>query len=277
MSLIVGRGLRLAVVDSQGKRQTIKHCGEDESAFYNVNTLDVIVPRHEKDFIEGIQNEILENSINRRQLTIEALQGYGLTEFQINRLIVWLEDNQVISPCKIAQEGLDIESPIADFLEANKNKAHSILAPVLDGLIKVFKKANDFSIKNRSIENRNKPLDTISIRKNKFKEFEDLWRTIISKTKIIYRNIDDDELIKKNYDHRKNQIITDKEESLENLRFFTNGDYIKLIQNFSDKEELPLSFYCALFSKLDKNKIKKNPIAQTLPILSKANKAKSCL
>ncbi|MDE5002890.1 hypothetical protein NAI78_11170, partial [Francisella tularensis subsp. holarctica] len=49
----VGRGLRLDV-NQAGKRQSFKTLAENENAFYDINTLDMVVSGYEKDFIEGI-------------------------------------------------------------------------------------------------------------------------------------------------------------------------------------------------------------------------------
>ena len=268
----VGRGLRLAV-NHDGKRQTIKHCGDNEDCFYRINMLDVIVSGHEQNFIEEIQNEIIGNSLTHNRLTSNMLKEQGLTDPQISRLTLFLEDKNVICPAENNGEGWTILTPIADCLEENREELHSSLAGVCDDLIKAFRKAATLPV-----ENRNKKAVKIGIRAERFKQFEELWKTITSKAKIVYRNIDDDLLIKaiktafdkehippvkatvitKTYHHHDNSI-TSEESPISEVNFFRTRNYVQFITDFAGKENLPLHFCHNMFGALDEDKIKKNP------------------
>ncbi len=268
----VGRGLRLAV-DNSGQRWTIRRCQDSEDIFYRVNELDVVVPGHEQNFIEGLQNEIIGSSITSNILTREALIDLGLSGSQANRFIIFLEDNDVVSATD-RTDMYNIHTPINDFLEKNRDILPQELVEKYNALLEEFRHVNYFSINNK-----NSPLDKIGIRIEKFKEFEALWKTITSKAKIVYKSIDDNELIKsikiafdkekirplemkvvkKTYDHTTNQITHDSEVCLGDVVFFEIDGYAKFITDFSCRENLPLSFCRKMFNTLDKNKIKNNP------------------
>ena len=113
----VGRGLRIAV-NQAGKRQTYKTLEENENAFYDINTLDVVVSGYEKDFIEGIQSEIQKASfgIVGDFLETESLKEKGLNDREINRLQFALEDHKIIE-FDNEIEKYRIISSIYDFVE----------------------------------------------------------------------------------------------------------------------------------------------------------------
>ena len=170
-------------------------------------------------------------------------------------------------------EGWTILTPIADCLEENREELHSSLAGVCDDLIKAFRKAATLPV-----ENRNKKAVKIGIRAERFKQFEELWKTITGKAKIVYRNIDDDLLIKaiktafdkehippvkatvitKTYHHHNNSI-TSEESPISEVNFFRTRNYVQFITDFAGKENLPLHFCHKMFGALDEGKIKNNP------------------
>lgn len=285
----VGRGLRLAV-DNLGKRQTINHCGETEGGFYAINILDVMVSAHEQNFIEEIQNEIIGASLTDKRLTRRALQKLKLTDMQINRLMVVLADANVVHEFPESPGIYEIISPVADFLDANRDELHPTLIEICEMLIAKFEDAAALPV-----ENRNKPSEKVGIRAERFAEFEALWKTITAKAKLIYRGIDDDVLIGKikaafddetvhplmtkvvtqTYNHETNTIIT-KESEYGAVHFFNSrnqsGDaiqgYAKFIADFSTREKLPLQLCVKLFNALDKDKIAVNP-GEASELLSK--------
>ncbi|MGI9251734.1 MAG: DEAD/DEAH box helicase family protein [Pseudohongiellaceae bacterium] len=269
----VGRGLRLAV-DNHGRRQTIKHCQDSESGFYSINTLDVVVSGQEKNFIEGIQSEIIGGSLTSNQLSRAALLELGLNGSQANHLTVFLEAHSIITIDESATDTWAIHSSIADFLKKNKDILPETLAEKYETLVEAFRKSPHFSITNR-----NKKSDMVGIRNEKFQEFENLWHTITNKAEIVYRSIDDDKLIadvkkyfnkeavpaikrkieKRTYDHKNNQIVFEKEESLGEIETFSANRYSRFITDFAEREILPLRFCLKLFNALDRKKIANNP------------------
>ena len=268
----VGRGLRLAV-NHEGKRQTLKHCGDHEDGFYKINMLDVVVSGHEKNFIEEIQKEIIGDHLTHKQLTNAALGKLKLNVSQISRLTNFLEDNNIIRVSKEDDQLWEIISPVADFLEANKSNLHPSLIDVGDALIDAFRKAM-----TSPVENRNKQTDMVGIRAAKFREFEELWKTITQKAKIIYQNINDASLInevktafdqetihpiqikiiQQTYHHKDNRIET-KESTAGDVQFFQTRSYAKFITDFASNENLPLPFCQKMFNALAKDKMKNNP------------------
>ena len=91
----VGRGLRLAV-NQQGRRLTYKYLNEDEKSFYDINTLDMVVSHHELDFINKIQQEIVQSSfcIAGNILDSQMLLDKGLNNREASRLLNVLEENE---------------------------------------------------------------------------------------------------------------------------------------------------------------------------------------
>ena len=269
----VGRGLRLAV-DNDGKRQTIKHCGERE--FEEINSLDVIVSENESDFIEGLQKEIIGDSITNKKLYRTNLLDLGLNASQIAHLTIALEKNNVITLDEEQQDVWDINYPVDEFLEKNRESLSDVLKDKYDDVVKAFKKA-----KTSPITNRNKKSDFVNVRQRQFKEFESLWQNITKRAKITYGDIDEDALIndikqafdeetinpvkrriiKKTYNHKDNTITEEKTWTEEDdVKFFNDGSYEEFVANFADKENLPLRFCYKLFNALDESKIRNNPV-----------------
>ncbi len=270
----VGRGLRLAV-DQEGKRQTIGYCENNESNFYNINMLDIIVSGQEENFVEEIQNEIVGNSITYQKLTRNMLKAIGLTESHIGRLIVYLEDANVISPISNADGIWKINDSIYDFLQEQGERLQKLFGKEMyEVLIQKFKRAVDLPVINA-----NRIVNQVGIRQEKFKEFESLWETITRKARIRYHNIDEKSLIRSVrssferedvhpvekkikrhvYNHNKNRFETVEENPTGYARFFTRSSYKNFIGNFAKRENLPIRFCCEMFNMLSEEKIKKDP------------------
>ncbi len=274
----VGRGLRLAV-NQQGKRQTIKYCGDDKNSFYDINTLDVIVSGAEKEFIETIQAEIQANSYEffGDRLGSAMLLEKGFNEQQASRLLMFLDDNGIIE-FDDAKNIYAIKSPIADFIKQNLANLPPALSAIQDKIIAFFID----NIKS-PIENANEKPKKVRIRYEKFKEFEALWHQITRKAKINYHNIDDDALIQqihatfKNetidkikviaktqiYNHETNEIQSHNSDIMGDVTFFTRkhatGEFIR---DFSKAQNLPLHFIIKIFNGFDaasKAKFQHNP------------------
>ena len=270
----VGRGLRLAV-NQDGKRQTIQYCEEDDTEFYKINCLDVIVSGAEKSFIEGIQAEINNNSYRSGDtINTAMLLHAGFSESEASRLLILLEDNAIITPL---DNGFYIQAPIIDFLKENRDSLHPALACKYDDFLKFFKGNT-----NPPVENRDKAKKMVSIRADKFKEFENLWRVITQKAKITYRDIHDDILTETiatkfnqenidpiriiiktaTYNAQKDEIEHKEDDTLGDINFFkSNNAYSDFIMEFAKKEKLPLAFVLKIFDRLDKQNIQNNPKA----------------
>ena len=269
----VGRGLRLAV-NQDGVRQTLEYCGDNQHNFQEINTLDVIVSGQEKNFISEIQQEVLDGSytLGGDILTFSMITSVGLGETQAFELVSFLKEKGVIEDD--VSGNWKILSPIAPFLEKEKNNLPAALTEHYENLIREFNSAAGNYIKKRTD-------DMVGIKKENFKEFEDLWHTIIQKAKIVYSDIRDGEIIqniadgfskeniseaktiitRKRYDANKNEIIDEGTELTKSDYFSWEDDsYANLVKDFSISLKLPLPFVSKLFSSItDKDKIKKNP------------------
>ena len=273
----VGRGLRIAV-NNEGKRQTIRHCNNDENEFYDINMLDVIVSGLETNFIEEIQNEIIMNSYTclvGDKLTLDILRNMGLDDRQVNHLLGFLDNNEIITFIS-DENAYYIQSPVEDFLRDNQNNLPDSLTSKYDELLEYFGGAVA-----PPIINRNKLIDKVGVRRDKFKEFENLWKIITRKAKIIYKNIDDNKLsdsiakpfnkdkiapVKiivetKTYNHKKNEIEFNKVEELGAVNFFKSNTYSNFVLDFAKDKQLPLPFIVKIFNKLKSNNIQNNPKA----------------
>ncbi|MBC2792180.1 DEAD/DEAH box helicase family protein [Francisella tularensis] len=269
----VGRGLRLAV-NQAGKRQSFKTLAENENAFYDINTLDMVVSGYEKDFIEGIQSEIQKASfgIVGDFLENSLLEANGLNLREISKLINTLEDNQIIEFDE-SIEKYKIISSIYDFIENNADKLSFLSNDRLQEIKQLFKSRKSL------IEDKNKTIEKLKIRQEQAKKFKELWETINRKAEIVYKDINeldiinkiadafdtenfsqiDTKVITKVYDPIKDKVVTKEEQSLGKIDFFAKNKLSEFVFEFSKKEKLPLGFVTKLFSKLDLQKIKNNP------------------
>ena len=280
----VGRGLRIAVND-QGKRLTYKHLEENEQAFYEINTLDMIVSHYELDFIDNIQREIQQASFS---IAGDIINTAILMEQKINerdalRLLLLLEDKEIITFCEV-ENTYKIKASISDFITANKslilNEIKSIDENKLQAIKAIFKNNAP------AVINGNKSSITVKIRQNKLKEFKQLWEVINRKSKIIYRDINEDtvinaiacafnnenippmenKVIEKAYNSQLNQIETKYNKSLgTNTEFFKDNTYREFVNIFVKDRKLnvTLKFMTKLLNQIDMQKIKNNPSRAT--------------
>ena len=270
----VGRGLRLAV-DTNGVRQTIKKCDDNDSKFYGINMLDMIVSSQEGDFIKDIQDEIISSSFTfgGNLLTEDMLQP-TLNRQEIRQLINFLEDNKVIEFAEEENVYIIQEPPIEDFIRENRAALHPVLAESYDKIMRVFE--NTFS----PVEDGNKGSEEISIRQDNLKEFRELWETIIRKAEIVYQDIEEGELINAiskafnetsisrrkilkteyTYHHEDDTIEKSKEEFGGEENFFDKkGSYENFVFEFAKKAQKPIPFIVRLFNKVNKENISNDP------------------
>ncbi len=278
----IGRGLRIAV-NQEGKRLTYKYLDENEHEFYNINTLDMIVSGHEKDFIESIQKEILDASfcVAGEEINEGMLANVGLNKREINRLINLLDDNEVIVYNETTDK-FEIKLSIYEFLKSNRDKLDFIDEERYNEIIGLFKINKSF------IEDGNKPPKMVKIDQVKLQKFSKLWETINQKSKIAYKNIDEqdiidyinkkfnneqiiaiaDKVITKEYDGKANTISNTKEITIKQHRFLLEHNYHDFLVKFSRDEKLPLPFVLKVFNQIDKNKLQTNPQKTVKLVLS---------
>lgn len=277
----VGRGLRLAV-NQQGKRQTHRYCEENEHKFYAINTLDVVVSGQEKDFIAGIQNEIIENSyiFGGDNIDEDIIQGLplSLNRQQTRKLISFLEDNKIIEFSDLENTYI-VRYPVAQFLQTNKDQLPPVLTSKYDAMLSYFGNAA-----KSPVVNANKKKIQIKIRAEKLEEFKTLWESITRKVKIIYKDIDAAHLkqcirtrfniepihpakiiIRKQiYNAQTNEVEISSQDVLGNQQFFEKSTYSEFVFAFAKESKLPLPFIIDMFNQLQDEeggagKIKNNP------------------
>ena len=110
-------------------------------------------------------------------------------------------------------------------------------------------------------------------------EFKELWETINKKSIIVYKDLNEEELINsiskefnklkinevnikylsQEYDAENNIIINKNVSSLGKIDFLKNQDYKVFIYELIKNEKLPLSFTIKLFNKINIHNIKNNP------------------
>jgi type III restriction enzyme len=272
----VGRGLRICV-NQAGKRQTFTHLNENEHDFYAINTLNMFVSHYELDFIKNIQTEIEQASfcIVGNVIDLTMLKDKGLTERETSRLLNLLEDENIISYVE-ANDNYTINSSIYDFLTHHSDKISFIDKARLEIIKDTFKE------NKTAVENGNKEKIKVKIRSDKLAEFKELWETINRKSKLVYRDITQHELIdsiaktfnseqipptqikilEQSYNSQNNCIENHSATTVSNnVRFFSSNDYNEFINSFIRDATLKLSFQfmMCLLPKLDIQKIKNNP------------------
>jgi type III restriction enzyme len=272
----VGRGLRLCV-NQAGKRQTFTHLNENEQDFYDINTLNMFVSHYELDFIKNIQLEIEQASfcIVGNIIDLTMLKDKGLSEREASRLLNLLEDENIISYVE-ANDNYTINSSIYEFLMLGSDKISFIDKARLEIIKDTFKE------NKAAVENGNKPKTKVKIRADKLAEFKELWETINRKSKLVYRDITQHELIdviaekfnaenippieikilEQSYNSQKNCIENHTTTTISsNVCFFSSDDYNDFINSFVRDATLKLSFQfiMTLLPKLEMQKIKNNP------------------
>ncbi len=268
----VGRGLRIAV-NQEGKRLTFNHLRENEEKFYKINALDMLVSSQEQSFIHQIQNEILANSFSivGDSISLDILKDKGLSDIEAALIYTQLSVNNIIDSNGI------IQSPVYDFLNANRSIFNTIADARFEAIKKVFAKNT-----NKAIIDKNKKPKMVKVRENKWQEFKALWESINKKSKIIYKDIEQNKLInniiesfksndikpikskiiKEVFNSKNNQIETIEDRSInldKSSKYFEKQLLNEYIQELTIQEKLPLNFVCKLFSKLDINKFTNNP------------------
>lgn len=270
----VGRGLRLCV-NTSGKRVTHNFMNYNDTLFYDINSLDMVVSGSERSYIEGLQNEIINSSFsfNGSVLYENILNVFELNRDQKMRFFIHLQDNNILEFDE-ENDRYNIISPIYEYMQNNET-LKNLLKDKFDSILEVFK---DSSNKTSQIINKNLNQKMVKIKTNLAKEFKELWQTINKKSKIVYKNIQNDELINaivakfnnqkiepnfiyletKKYDTQKNKIITENTQIIDKITH-KNIKILELLKDFCIAQKLPINFCVEIYNKLDKNIIKNNP------------------
>ncbi|CAK00147.1 restriction endonuclease [Helicobacter acinonychis] len=276
----VGRGLRIAV-NNEGKRVTHGFLNANDSAFYEINYLDMLVSGEEVGFIEGLQKEIEASSFisGGSVLDRENLANLGLNDREINKLCIKLEDLNALEFDENSNT-YKIIAPIYETMQNNEN-IKSFLGEKFSTVLSAFKMAENATNKHDQVINANQPQEKVKIRQDLAKEFKELWQTINMQANLIYQNIQKTALIEtiakafnknhvrrevitvesKRYDAKTNQIITE-ESSVLKEKNYTNAlqkEINALLLDFAKDERLPLKFILELYNALNKEHFKNSP------------------
>ncbi|MCY4226412.1 MAG: DEAD/DEAH box helicase family protein [Gammaproteobacteria bacterium] len=255
----VGRGLRLAV-NQEGKRLTENYMKGDESAFYAVNTLDMVVSGKEHTFIHQIQNEINEAShaYVGEILTLEILKEKGLNDAEAAILFSVLSGKGILN-----DEG-EIQIPIIDFMRANRP-----LFKTIDN-VRYAEICSIFNMSHRpAVNDNNRRKRSVNVRRGQWQEFKEFWELINRKAKIVYRHIHEEQLITSIssqfnekevppdsayardewLDTHENAILSNRETRLD-CQTGRPFDPVQFASELVQKEDLPVAFVCKLLSRL---------------------------
>lgn len=274
----VGRGLRVAV-NQNGKRLTYKQLGEKESDFYDINTLDMVVSGQEQHFIHAIQHEIMAASfaLMGGDISVALLGAKGVKEREAIRLLCKLEDAGIVAYNEKTDD-YDIRSPIADYLNAHREELSSFLpADRCQFILGIFNTNHDNMVKDG-----NKKAKMVKVRQSQWREFQQLWEAINKKARIVYRAINEQDIVgevaaafnRENipplqnrsttdiYDPRANKIINVRETTADyetQPRYFEKRAIADYATHFAKEEKYPLPLVINLFNQLDIKKLKDNP------------------
>lgn len=264
----VGRGLRIAV-DQYGQRMTEDRLAEKNIDFYEVNDLNMVVSTYEHDFIENIQREIHDASpsIVNFAVTLEALAKVGLTDPERGPIYTELLRNGIIDT-----KG-NRNLPIQDFLESNRGLFQTIGDKRFMEIVRVFQDTRGI------IKDRRKSEKVVRVRPSKWKKFKELWENINRRSRIVYKNIDEECIIRDvskafndahipkaqakitryMYDSQNDKIIKEEEVVTDDPNYFKKMDFYQSVMRMVKDHKWPIGFILKLFSRIDTAKYKANP------------------
>ncbi|WP_120887036.1 DEAD/DEAH box helicase family protein [Helicobacter pylori] len=278
----VGRGLRIAF-NQEGKRVTHGFLKGNDSAFYKINYLDMLVSGEEVGFMEGLQKEIEASSFigGGNVLDREILANLGLNERKINKFRDALETLNAVEFDE-TNNAYKIIAPIYETMQNNEERIKSFLSDEqYHAVLSAFKMAENPTNKRDQIINANQPPEKVKIRQNLAKEFKELWQTINAQSQLSYQNIQKTKLIEsiakafnescvmceaiifesKRYDPQTNRIITEPSSTLK-IKNYANAlhkEISVLLLDFAKDERLPLKFTLELYNALNKEHFTNSP------------------
>ena len=242
---------------------------ERKVGFEYVNELNVVVSVYEDTFIEDIQREIHDASTGVAGfiITLDALKANGLNDMEASMIFSELVKNGIINAdgCR--------NSSIHEFLES-----HRVLFPVIPDqrfteIIKVFQDTSG------AVRDGRKPRKMVRIRQDKWKEFKELWETINRESRVVYKDVHDDEIIhfarkafdaasipkartivtKSAYDSEKDEIRKIEERITNDVAYFQKKPLHDNVMNIAREHNWPIRFLLKLFNSIDTAKFKSNP------------------
>ena len=262
----VGRGIRLAV-NQEMARMTHDRVSRMREHFSRVNALNMVVSSHEQDFFEQLQKEI--GAANETApLTLAMLAERGFTDNEAATLWGLLRSKGVID-----NSGNPLRS-VYDFL-AQHETLFDMPSDKFAQLRAAFRPVHAV----REYVDRK----LVAIRKDKWKEFQELWEILNRRASIQYRGIDDASIIAGVRDRFNRQTINAVRETVVRKakaegkgdwtqrktvtemttgmegKFFRRHPLEEYVMDMAKEMKLPLRFMLKLFGSIDKNKVKANP------------------
>lgn len=256
----VGRGLRLCV-NNKGKRITHNFLSYNDDEFYDINYLDILVSAREINYIENLQKEIIDSSFTFDSKVLEKSFLENLLNIDLANDLVYILKKLKLITYNEGQNNYEIISPIYESIKDNE-EIKELLKDKFDAFLNLFK--DNSSNKYQQIINANKKDNKIKIKPNLATEFKELWDIINKKANIVYKNLQEQELINKivqifnslniekesifyeikKFDKDIDKIITEeiKELSTINYKSTLYQDIQNLFLNFCKDERLPLNF-----------------------------------
>ncbi|GAA7406635.1 DEAD/DEAH box helicase family protein [Helicobacter pylori] len=278
----VGRGLRIAL-NQEGKRVTHGFLKGNDSTFYEINYLDMLVSGEEVGFMEGLQKEIEASSFisGGNALDRENLAKLGLNERQINQFCGALEELNAVEFDE-TNNAYKIIAPIYETMQNNEKRIKDFLSDEeYHAVLSAFKMAENPTNKRDQIINANQPPEKVKIRQNLAKEFKELWQTINAQSQLSYQNIQKNKLIEsivkafneshvsaeiiifesKIYDPKTNEIKTEQSSVLKTKNYANalQKEINMLLLDFAKDESLPLKFVLELYNALNKEHFTNSP------------------
>ena len=274
----IGRGLRLAV-NRYGQRLSMDIMGGDEERFFDVNTLNVVVSGHEKDFISQIQSEIKAASFSfvGEVISLEELVGVGLEDTEAALVWIILTQHGVIT-----DEGAIVQ-PIAPWMKDNRALFAQIASDRFDKLVGILESSGTKPVVSTDETNKR-----VGVRVSRWRDFRPLWTSInrtvsMSIGKLSYERVaaevkslyelrvfgsGESVIETSHYDTLRDLIVRESEQRTEKIEETTSIDLISvLVQNLSEELNLPVPFIAGLINLLDTSRMATN-IRRVFEVLS---------
>lgn len=277
----IGRGLRISV-NQNLQRNTLNHLDGNQEGFWEINNLDVVVSGKEQGFVEGIQNEILNNSFlitevfTERELKILLKEKGGFDDRNIRKICRMMEDSEMIV-FKAIVDGNDVFERSPQFSQILRQQdLPEDQKKVIENLFATD--AGTYVQKAENIKSKKK----VFIKEIHLKEFQTLWNAInkdaiymldsLSKEQEeqliqnIKKQIESVNIEKILLQTIRAELNIDKigrqgaitERLTDTITYKSKINYLDLVQNLSNMTKTPLSFVVKVFNALSddfKNKM----------------------
>ena len=242
---------------------------ERKVGFDDVNELNVVVPAYEQAFVKDIQREIHDASpsIADFTITLDDMKDKGLNDAERSMLY-----------CQLLKEGLidadgNRNASVQEFLESRRELFPGIESGRFAEIAKMFQDARSIVL------DRRRPERVVNIRQNKWKEFKDLWESINRGSHVVYRNVDDEKIIRMAcrafndaniprartvvrryaYDSEKDEIREDEEYTTGDPAYFQKTQFHRNVMKIARDHQWPMGFLLKMFNRIDSAKFRSNP------------------